>query len=175
MNSFACCIPRNLDRPYGVRPKAEKRPAALLGRSVFRITGLTLVILLISCGDQSRTVEESLEDRAFELKLKGDYEGSELLYRRALTRYEEKLGATHYHVGGVLFSLGELHFDAGSYALAEAYYRQALLIARINQGADSMSESTILEELAGICIDTGRKEEADELTEKSAAIQAMDR
>jgi tetratricopeptide (TPR) repeat protein len=76
-------------------------------------------------------------------------------------------------VASVIHNLGELNRAKGDAKQSEAYFRRALAIKERYLGPDHPSVAGTLENLAALCRESGRKEEAKPLEERAAAIRSL--
>jgi len=112
-----------------------------------------------------------LNNLAMLLKDKGDYNGAEPLYRRALAIYEKALGAQHPHTATSLNNLAELLDNKGDYNGAEPLYRRALAITEQVSGAQHPDTAGSLNNLAELLKNKGDYNGAEPLHRRALAIR----
>ena len=93
----------------------------------------------------------SLNNLAVVLGSKGDYEGAEPLYRRALEIREKVLGREHPDTATSLNNLAVLLENKGDYEGAEPLYRRALEIYEKVFGKEHPNTITLKKDLAALC------------------------
>ncbi len=93
------------------------------------------------------------------------------LYRRALSIYEEALGAEHPHVALVVENLAGLALMAGLYEEAEPLFARALAIKERRYGWESPDLIDTLQNYALVLAYLGREKDAELLDTRAAAIR----
>jgi tetratricopeptide (TPR) repeat protein len=100
----------------------------------------------------------------------GKYTEAEPLYVRALTIYEQQLGAMHPDIAGCLNKLAVLYTTQGRYAEAELLYQRALLIRERQLGATHPDTAISLSTLAQFYINQGKYTEAESYLQQAYTI-----
>jgi tetratricopeptide (TPR) repeat protein len=111
-----------------------------------------------------------LNDYASILRILGNYDAAEPLYRRALQIREKHLGAEHPEVAASLNNLAALLHDQGKYAAAEPLIRRALQIAEKQHSTDYSHVATGLNNLASLLQAQGKYAAAEPLFRRALQI-----
>jgi serine/threonine protein kinase/Tfp pilus assembly protein PilF len=98
---------------------------------------------------------------------RGAYPRAEVLFRRALAIDEKSLGPDHPDVALDLSNLGTALWYQGKLALAEPLLRRAL---EVEQKAPTTGNVNTRNNLAGLCVEQGKLDEARALYERSIAV-----
>jgi tetratricopeptide (TPR) repeat protein len=101
---------------------------------------------------------------------KGDYDGAEVIYRRALERYEKALGAEHSDTLASVCNLGHILSRKGDYEGAEALYRRGLDGREKALGTEDPDTILVAYGLAGTLNRLHRRPEAVSLLRRFAAL-----
>jgi tetratricopeptide (TPR) repeat protein len=112
----------------------------------------------------------SLNNLAELLKNKGDYDGAEPLYRRALAITEKVLGAEHPSTANSLNNLALLLSNKGDYDRAEPLSRRALAIRELLLGAQHPLTAISLNNLALLLLNKGDYDGAEPLYRRALTI-----
>jgi tetratricopeptide (TPR) repeat protein len=113
----------------------------------------------------------SLNELASLLHDKGDYDGAEPLYRRALAIREKVLGVQHPSTATSLNNLAALLYYKGDYDGAEPLYRRALAIREKVLGAQHPDTANSLNNLAELLRNKGDYDSAEPLYRRALAIK----
>ncbi|MBI3932801.1 MAG: serine/threonine protein kinase [Acidobacteria bacterium] len=103
------------------------------------------------------------------LALRGDYAGSETLYRQVLAQQRRVLGEGHGDVARVLGELGNVLSMKGSYSEAEALHRESLALKRRVHGEDHEAVAQGLNNLANVLHGKGDSAGAEALYREALA------
>jgi tetratricopeptide (TPR) repeat protein len=112
----------------------------------------------------------SVSGLALLLKAKGDYEGAEPLYRRALAIREKVLGPEHPDTATSVNNLASLLYTKGDYAGAEPLYRRALGIREKVLGPEHPNSLSVLNAIASCLRLKGDRDNAFAICSKLIGI-----
>jgi tetratricopeptide (TPR) repeat protein len=110
---------------------------------------------------------QSVNNLGVLLETKGDCEGAEALYRRALEGLEKTLGAEHLETLRSVNNLGNLLYDKGDYEGAEVLYRRALEGKEKALGAEHPDTLGSVSNLGNLLRDKGDYEGAEALCRRA--------
>ena len=111
-----------------------------------------------------------LNNVAFYLTDRAQYQEAERLYQRALTICERLLGPEHPHTTAIFNNLGLLYWNQGKYEEAESLYQRALTIKERVLGPEHSSIAGTLNNLANLYGRQGKYEQAEPLYQRALAI-----
>ena len=115
----------------------------------------------------------SVNNLGYLLRSKGDYDGAEALYRRALEGQEKALGPDHPATMISVNDLAVLLAEKGDYAGAEPLYRRVLEGEEKVLGPEHPDTLNIINYLATLLYALGRLTEALELLRKKASVSKV--
>jgi len=121
-------------------------------------------------GTESLDIAQSLNNLAHLYQTQGKHEQVEPLYQRALSIYEQELGADHSWAATSLNNLAALYRDQGKYEQAEPLYQRALSICEQQLGPDHPNTALSLNNLAALYQDQGKYEQTEPLYVRALAI-----
>jgi CHAT domain-containing protein/Tfp pilus assembly protein PilF len=121
-------------------------------------------------GANTAAQAEALNNKALQLSEVGKYAEAEVVYKRALRIFEEKLGPGDGQVAIVLANLGDVCMDTGRYTEAELLYNKALKIKGERFGRDHTSFGISLNQLGLFYSTTGRYAEAESFYKKALEV-----
>jgi tetratricopeptide (TPR) repeat protein len=141
------------------------------------ISDCTKAIEINSSDDQWGESSFAKKDSTFMLPLiycsQGRYAEAERLYKQLLTRFEEPDDLDNYLVVEVLNGLAELYSALGRYAEAERLYKRLLTIHEKKvSGPDNSDVANVLENMAKLCKNSGKENEAKKLEERAKRIRS---
>ena len=112
-----------------------------------------------------------LNETAYYLEDRAQYNEAEHLYLRSLAISELSLGANHSQVADTLTNLGSFYRDHGNYEQAEIFLQRALNIREQILGPDHLATAECLNNLAGTYRVQGKYIQAELLYQRSLAIR----
>ncbi|KZP31621.1 hypothetical protein FIBSPDRAFT_1037571 [Athelia psychrophila] len=102
---------------------------------------------------------------------KGKYEQAEILYRRALTGWEQQLGVNHPDTLAAPNNLALLYYDQGKYEEAGWLYQQALAGQERQLGSDRLDTLSAVGNLANLRVQQSKLEEAETLCNRALVVE----
>lgn len=133
---------------------------------------LTVTAALSNPQDEG-TLAHLLWKTADYLRVRGNYEQVEALYKRAICLLEQAQGPDHLQLVYPLRGLADLYVQQGQNEQAECLLRRALHLQEQTQGPEHPQVAVLLVNLGILLKNRGQGEEAGRLYERSLAIQTQ--
>ncbi|MEL7467365.1 MAG: tetratricopeptide repeat protein [Pseudomonadota bacterium] len=140
------------------------------GNEALRVAGLMKGAAIDESGRESSDYAVALSCEAVSLRMLGQYDRAEPLYRQAIEIGKATIGETHPDYATHLSNLAGLLRTMGRYDEAEPLYRQAIEIGKATIGEAHPDYATSLNNLAGLLRAMGRYDEAEPLYRQAIEI-----
>lgn len=112
-----------------------------------------------------------LNDAGYYLVEHGRYREAEPLLDRAISIYEQCLGATHPSTALCINNLGMLYYEQGKHAETESYLQRALTDLEQQLGVEHLTTASILNNIAFLYHEQYKYTEAESLYQRVLAIR----